>query len=68
MTTAENIKNLRKHLCMSQVELARLVGVTVCTISLYENGKRQPSYPTVRKLLEIAKKHKIKLTIDDIRS
>lgn len=67
MTTAENIKKFRKELCLTQTELAQLLKVTVCTISMYENGKRQPSYPTVRKMIELAKKKKIKMTFDDIR-
>lgn len=67
MTTAESIKKFRKDLCITQSEFAQLLKVTVCTISMYENGKRQPSYPTIRKILELAKKKKIKMTFDDIR-
>lgn len=67
MTTADNIKNLRKKLCVSQSQLAREIGITPSMISCYERGTREPSYSTVKKLIELAKKNKINLNFDDIR-
>ena len=40
---------LRAHL--SQVELARRAGVTQSVVSAYESGTRQPSLPTLRRLV-----------------
>ncbi len=67
MNTAECMKKIRKALCFSQTDLSRALDVTVSTISCYERGTRKPSYPTVRKIMELAKKHKIKVDLDDIR-
>ena len=67
MTTAENLKKFRRALCLSQVELAKALCVTVSTISNYENGRRKPSYPTIRNILALAEKHNIKINLDDIR-
>lgn len=67
MTTAETIKRIRKELLLTQAQLAHALSLTVSTISYYEIGRRQPSYATVRKILALAKKNKIKLSIDDIR-
>ncbi len=66
-TVAENFKKLRRALCLSQKELAQELGLTMCTISNYERGSRMPRYVTIRKVMELAKKNGIKITMDDIR-
>ena len=40
----------RKHLRISQKELAEKVGTTQPQISLFENGSRKPDYSTLCKL------------------
>lgn len=67
MTTAENIKKIRLALCMSQAEFSRVLDVTCSTISCYERGKRKPSFATIRKMINLAKLHNIKIKLDDIR-
>ena len=46
------IKELIKKNNISQTELARLTGITDCTMSRYMSGQR---IPTVRNLVRIAK-------------
>jgi len=46
----ERIKNRRKELKLSQVELANLVGLKPPAISQYESGARKPSFEALRKL------------------
>ena len=46
-----NIKKLRKHLGLTQVQFAELLGTTQITISAWENGKC-PEY--INKLTEMA--------------
>lgn len=65
MTISESVIKLRRSLGLEQQELAEILGITHTSISNYENGKRHPRIRIVRKMLELAKKHKIKLTLED---
>ena len=55
------IKDIRKSKKIGQVELARVLNVTQATISLYENGLRQPDISLIPKLAEI-----LQCSIEDI--
>ncbi len=46
------LKELRKEKGISLKELGSIVGVAESTMSLYENGKRQPDYETLLRLAE----------------
>lgn len=48
----EKLRELRKEKGISLKELGAEVGVAESTMSLYENGKRQPDYETLLKLAE----------------
>lgn len=48
----EKLKELRKAKGISLKELGSIVGAAESTMSLYENGKRQPDYETLLKLAE----------------
>lgn len=48
----EKLRELRKEKGMSLKELGAVVNVAESTMSLYENGKRQPDYETLLKLAE----------------
>jgi transcriptional regulator with XRE-family HTH domain len=65
MATAEVIKQLRMALCLEQKELAALIGISASSISHYEAHVRMPKMSTIRKLLELAKKNKIKISVED---
>ena len=43
-TTAERIKQFRKKKCISQSELAALIGVKNNTVSTWERGTRKPDF------------------------
>lgn len=47
------IRELRKKKGLRMKDLAIMLGVTESTISLYENGKRQPSLETMSKLSDL---------------
>lgn len=49
----ERIKSLRKSKGITMKKLGELIGVAESTVSLYENGKRQPDYSTLLKIAEI---------------
>lgn len=48
----ERLRELRKSKGISLKELGAIIGVAESTMSLYENGKRQPDYETLLKLAE----------------
>ena len=65
MNVSAVIKQLRLSLGLEQGEFGNLLGVTPGTISNWENERRYPRLPKLRKMIEIAKEHKIKLSMQD---
>jgi transcriptional regulator with XRE-family HTH domain len=65
MKISEAISKLRRELCIDQKELGEMCGVRCSSISNYEHGTRKPSRPTIRRLMEIVKKYKLKFTSED---
>ncbi len=47
MPFGEVLKQLRKDKGLTQAELARLTGLKVSAISMYENGNREPNFETL---------------------
>ncbi len=65
MAIAESVKNLRLSLGMEQIEFAKLFNVAGGTVSNWETGRRVPRIPKLKKMVDIAKEHKLKLTMQD---
>lgn len=65
MSSSQTIKKIRLSLCLDQKEFAEKLELSTSTICGYERGYRTPRLPIIRKLLEIAKKNGMKLSIDD---
>ena len=61
-----NIKRIRSKLGLSRKDLADALGVTVGAISNYENGIRFPRPLICSKLINLAKHHRLKISIEDI--
>jgi len=55
-STAEDIRNLRELLGMTQEELAREVGVSFSTVSRWETGRGEPSRLAQRQLDRLRKR------------
>lgn len=53
MNIAEVIKNRRKTLSISQLDLAEMAGIGLATIKDIERGKGNPSMATVSKIMEV---------------
>ena len=49
----EKIKELREEKGLSQMQLAKKIGVDQTTISHYEIGKREPDIAMIKKLCKI---------------
>lgn len=52
MTPGVLIRTVRVRRGLTQVELARRAGTTQPVVSAYEHGRRDPTYATLRKLIE----------------
>ncbi len=52
MEAAAVIQGVRRRQGLTQAELARRAGTSQPVISAYEHGRRDPSYQTLRKLVE----------------
>ena len=63
MSVKDCLKNARYKLGLSERDFAELMGINEASISLYETGDRQPSFPTIRKIVEKLKSHDILLLI-----
>ena len=50
MGLAENIKNFRKQAKLTQVQLAKMVGINTNTLQRYEYGEREPNFTTIGKI------------------
>ena len=55
------VKEIRKKLIITQVELAELLGVSFSSINRWETGKHEPTTKIKRKLVEISKANNIDL-------
>jgi transcriptional regulator with XRE-family HTH domain len=65
MKIKDTIKYLRRSLVLEQKEFADLLGIDKSSICNYEHGARKPRLPIIRKMLELAKQHKIKISPED---
>lgn len=63
-TAAALLREARRRAGLSQVELGRRAGVTQSVISAYESGARQPSVPTLARLV-VAAGYELELRISD---
>ncbi len=68
MKLYETIKDIRKKAGMTQIDFANAIGCRQNTLSDYENGKSTPSVEVLRLIVKVAKKHKIKVRLEDLLS
>jgi transcriptional regulator with XRE-family HTH domain len=52
VTPAQLIETVRRRHDLTQAELARRAGTSQPVVSAYENGRRDPTFHTLRKLIE----------------
>ena len=53
MNAREIIKKVKSENRISQLKLAEMLGVSTSTISAWENGRAEPPFSTIVKMLEI---------------
>lgn len=67
MSTNERIFELRSQLGFSRIDFARELNVSLITIHYWESGQRKPSFKHTYRILKLAKKCGIEITLDWIR-
>ena len=50
---AERLKQLRKEKGMTQIDLAKAIGVSNGTVAMWETGRRKPSFELLEKLSDV---------------
>jgi DNA-binding transcriptional regulator YiaG len=59
------IKKVRITSGMTQREFALALDVSTSTTCLWEKGERRPGLSKIHKILKIAKKNKVKMSLED---
>lgn len=67
MSFGEKIKKIREDLRLSQAEFADALKIkSQSTISKFERGAVAPSLKTAKRIIDLAKSKKLKITLNDI--
>jgi len=66
MKQGEMIKIIRIRIGLNQKDFSRLLGITQTYLSFLESAKRCPSVNLSYKIKDLAKKHGILITLEDI--
>ena len=66
MNVRERLFALRMKLMFSRREMADGIEVNVATIYRYESGLRSPTIQIARRIVNLAKKHGIEISITEI--
>ena len=60
------LKEIRRKVCQSQREFAKMLGVSHTTYSYYETGKRHPTFAIIRKMVDKLKESGIQIEYNDL--
>lgn len=66
MRTNTFIRKLREQLGYTQEEFAKILGTRQVSISSWERGRCKPMTPNALKIIKLAGKHSIKVTLEDL--
>lgn len=65
MKLAQAIKKMRFEKCMEQDAFAKYMQISKSSLCNYETGRTIPRMKTLRKFMDEAKKHNLKIKVDD---
>ncbi len=65
MSASETIRKVRIYSHLDMDEFAKEVGINRSSISRYEKGSQKPRMSVIRKIMDIAKKNNIEVSIED---
>lgn len=60
----KSVKELRKHMMLTQVEFAQKINVDQPLVSSWENGRYEPSLESFKKMVKIAKSKGVILELE----
>ena len=66
MKTNTFIRKLREQMGYTQEEFAKMLGTRQVCISSWERGRCKPSTPNALKIIKLAGKQTIKVTLEDL--
>jgi len=61
-----NIKRLREEIKLTQEQFAKEIGVCKISVSYYESGKVTPSAPVMSRIIKVAKRYRVTITLDEL--
>lgn len=56
-----DIKQIREKALLTQVEFAKVIGISFMTVQRWEQGKNKPSFRLRRKILNFCKENNIEI-------
>lgn len=65
MSFCQDIKTIRQKSLMSQVEFAKVLGVSFSTVNRWECGKNKPSYKAMKRIDDFCRSNKIDFDISE---
>jgi DNA-binding transcriptional regulator YiaG len=68
MSCAEITKKIRVALQLEKQEIAGILDASPSAVGHWEAGRRIPRMPVIRRYMELAKKNKIKVSVEDFLS
>lgn len=66
-SSGKNIKKLIDRMKLTLLAFAEELNINRSMITLYVQGKRKPNLETCKKIIAVAKKHKIDINLDYLR-
>ena len=66
MNISECIKRIRFNAGLNQSDFARAVNINNVSMCMYENGKRKPSFPSIKKIVDFANRNGMNITFSDL--
>ena len=66
MKKKSSLQKLRAELRLTQTSFAKMLGISRTAVTYYEAHQRYPRLKIAYRILDIAKKNGIKLTLEDI--
>lgn len=63
MNYSELLKHIREELLLSQMDLAKELGVAFATVNRIEKEHHEPSYETKRKIRDFCKKNNLSIKL-----
>lgn len=65
MALKDTLKLIRRSMFYEQPAFAKIIGVSIGSICHYESGTRKPRLPILKRYLDLAREHDIKINLEE---